>query len=49
MLMTNEIATFFCRVSGQSMKPHMRDSDILMVDKSIEPKGGKVVITAMNC
>ena len=27
----------------------MRDGDILMVDKSIEPKGGKVVITAMNC
>ena len=47
--MTNEIATFFSLVSGQSMEPHMRDGDILMVDKSIEPKVGKVVIAAINC
>ena len=49
LLMTNETAPFFCRVSGQSMEPHMRDGDILMVDKSIEPKVGKVVIAAINC
>ena len=27
----------------------MRDGDILMIDKSIEPKVGKVVIAAINC
>ena len=48
LLITNEIATFFCRVSGRSMEPHMRDGDILMVDISIEPKVGKVVIAAIN-
>ena len=48
LLITNEIATFFCRVSGRSMEPHMRDGDVLMVDKSIEPKAGKVVIAAIN-
>ena len=48
LLITNEIATFFCRVSGQSMEPYMRDGDVLMVDKSIEPKAGKVVIAAIN-
>ena len=37
LLITNEIATFFCRVSGRSMEPHMRNGDILMVDKSIKP------------
>ena len=26
----------------------MRDGDVLMVDKSIEPKAGKVVIAAIN-
>ena len=31
------------------MEPHIRDGDILMVDKSIEPKVGKVVIAAINC
>ena len=41
LLITNEIATFFCRVSGRSMEPHMRDGDVLMVDKSIEPKVGQ--------
>ena len=48
LLMTYEIATFFCCVSGRSMEPHMRDGDVLMVDKSIEPKVGKVVIAAIN-
>ena len=48
LLITNETATFFCRVSGRSMEPHMRDGDVLMVDKSIEPKVGKVVIAAIN-
>ena len=48
LLITNEIATFFCRVSGRWMEPHMRDGDVLMVDKSIEPKVGKVVIAAIN-
>ena len=48
LLITNEIATFFCRVSGRSMEPHMRDGDVLMVDKSIEPKAGKIVIAAIN-
>ena len=48
LLITNEIATFFCRVPGRSMEPHMRDGDVLVVDKSIEPKAGKVVIAAIN-
>ena len=48
LLITNETATFFCRVSGRSMEPHMRDGDVLVVDKSIEPKAGKVVIAAIN-
>ena len=30
------------------MEPHTRDGDILMANKSIEPKVGKVVIAAIN-
>ena len=48
LLITNETATFFCRVSGRSMEPHMRNGGVLMLDKSIEPKVGKVVIAAIN-
>ena len=29
LLITNEIATFFCRFYGRSMEPHMRDGDVL--------------------
>ena len=48
LLITNETATFFCRFSGRSMEPHMRNGDVLMVDRSIEPKAGKIVIAAIN-
>ena len=48
LLITNETATFFCRVSGRSMEPHMRNGDVLMVDRSIEPKAGKIVIAVIN-
>jgi SOS-response transcriptional repressor LexA len=48
LLKVNEIATFFCRVSCRSMEPTMRDSDILMMDKSIGPKTKSVVIAAVN-
>ena len=30
------------------MEPYMRDGDVLMVDKSIEPKVGKVIVAAIN-
>ena len=48
LLITKEIATFFCRVSGRAMEPHMIDGGVLMMDKSIEPKACKVVIAAIN-
>ena len=48
LLITNEIATVFCRVSGRSMEPHMRNGGVLMVYKSMEPKVAKVVVAAIN-
>ena len=48
LLITNEIATFYCLVSGRSMEPHMRNRGVLMVDKSMEPKVAKVVVAAIN-
>jgi len=30
------------------MEPHMRDGDVLMLDKSTEPEVGKFVIAAIN-
>ena len=48
LLITNEIATVFCRVSGRSMEPHMRNGGVLMVYKSMEPKVAEVVVAAIN-
>lgn len=45
----NEPATFFLRASGDSMLgAGIHDQDILVVDRSIEPVSGKVVIAAIE-
>ena len=45
----NEAATFFLRASGDSMTgAGIHDGDILVVDRSISPVSGKVVIIAID-
>lgn len=42
-------ATYFVRVSGHSMiKAGIQDGDLLVVDRSIEPTPGKIVIAAID-
>ncbi|MBX9766809.1 MAG: translesion error-prone DNA polymerase V autoproteolytic subunit [Bdellovibrionales bacterium] len=42
-------ATFFVRVTGESMiKAGIHPDDILVVDRSIEPRHGKIVIAAID-
>jgi len=44
-LLKNPAATFFCRVSGDSMRDiGINDGDLLIIDKSIEPQNGKVAV-----
>jgi len=48
-LIKHPTSTFFMRVSGDSMiNAGIFDKDILIVDRSINPKHGKVVIAAVN-
>lgn len=48
-LVKNPSATFYVRVSGDSMKDvGIFDNDILLVDKSIKAKQGDIVIAALN-
>lgn len=48
-LVDNETSTFFVRVSGHSMKDiGIRDGDIIVVDRSIEPEEGSVVVAALD-
>lgn len=45
----NPIATYFVRVSGQSMAGKaIFDNDILLVDRSLEASPGDIVIASIN-
>ena len=48
-MVTNPIATFFVRASGCSMQgAGIHDGDLLVVDRSIHPKHGSVVIAIID-
>lgn len=49
LLVKRPAATFFVRVSGDSMiRAGIHHNDILVVDRSLEPLSGKVVVAAVN-
>lgn len=49
LLIKRPAATFFLRVAGSSMiKAGIHHNDILIVDRSVEPTSGKIVIAAVN-
>lgn len=48
-LITNKSATFLARAEGHSMKgAGIFSGDILIVDRSIKPVSGKVVVASLN-
>ncbi len=48
-LIRNKPATFFMRVSGNSMiNVGIFDGDILIVDRSLKPQNGKIVIAVID-
>ena len=48
-LIRNKPATFFMRVTGNSMiNAGIHDGDIVIVDKSIKPQNGKIVIAVVD-
>jgi DNA polymerase V len=49
LLIKRPAATFFLRVCGSSMiKAGIHHNDILIVDRSLEPADGKIVIASVN-
>lgn len=49
LLIKHPSATYFLKVSGNSMiKAGIHHNDILIVDRSLEPTNGKVVIASLN-
>ncbi|GJL71992.1 MAG: hypothetical protein NMNS01_11910 [Nitrosomonas sp.] len=48
-LVRNKAATFFFRVIGDSMTgANIHDGDMLIVDRSVEPKHGHIVLAVIN-
>lgn len=48
-LVRNKAATYFFRVAGDSMTgAHIHDGDMLVVDRSIEPRHGHIVLAVIN-
>ena len=48
-LIENPISTFFLKVSGHSMnEAGIQDGDLLIIDRSIDPQPGQVVIAIMD-
>lgn len=49
LLIKRPSATFFLKVSGSSMvKAGIHHGDIVVVDRSLEPSNGKIVIASLN-
>lgn len=48
-LVHNKTATFFFRVAGDSMRDeNINNGDLLVVDRSVNPKHGHIVVAAVN-
>jgi DNA polymerase V len=48
-LIKHPAATFYCRVTGDSMKDiGIMDGDILVVDRSVKHRHGQIVLAAFN-
>ena len=49
LVISNSNATFFVKVTGESMRnAGIQSGDILVVDRSIEPSNGKIVVAILN-
>ena len=48
LLVKHPAATFLVKAKGSSMDPLIHNGDLLVVDRSIEPKHGHIVIPSLN-
>ena len=41
-------STFFLRLEGSSMEPSIPDGSILVVDRSVQPRNGRIVVVSVD-
>lgn len=47
-LIRDRAATFFFEASGEAMSPFIMDKDVLIVDRSLDPVSGSIVIAQVE-
>lgn len=48
LLVKRPAATFFCKAEGNSMAPDIHDGDTLVVDRSVPPQPGDIVVASVD-
>jgi DNA polymerase V len=48
LMVPRPAATFFMRMRGDSMRPRLRKGDLLVVDRSLDPGPGRLVVAAVE-
>ena len=48
LLVKNRESTFFLRASGNSMAPLIHPDDVLVVDRSVKPLSGTIVVVTLD-
>lgn len=47
-LVEHPASTFFLRVTGDSMEPHIHTGDLLVIDRAVQPRSGQVVVAVIE-
>lgn len=48
LMVPRPAATFFMRMKGDAMSPFLRSGDLLVVDRSLPPRAGRIVVAAAH-
>lgn len=48
LLIGRPSSTFFLRLQGSSMEPTIPDGSILVVDRSVQPRNGRIVVVSVD-
>ena len=48
LMVPRPAATFFMRMQGDAMAPSIRSGDLLVVDRSLTPRSGQLIVAAVD-
>ncbi len=48
LMVQRPASTFFMKMRGDAMRPSLREGDLLVVDRSLDPRPGRLVVAAVD-